>query len=153
MKIPDLTTLIRWLAEAHIDTFELEAQGVSLRIVMQGQLEQAVERGNRSVLPSGWPRGRLHHVIANAKGTFLTAHPLRASSLVCEGDVVAVGDVLALLRVTDVVYEAVLADRDGQVVRTLAAAGQPIEKGIPLFELNLRKSRNLTSLRQKKWKK
>jgi multidrug resistance efflux pump len=61
--------------------------------------------------------------------------------------------VLGLLKITDVVYKAVRANRQGRVVRTLAGDGQLIEAGTPLFELDIRKSSDLTSLRNKTWKK
>jgi acetyl-CoA carboxylase biotin carboxyl carrier protein len=149
VKLLDLITLVQWLKEADIHAFELEEQGTSLRIVMQRQLQPEAIRVKESVLPATLPKRRSHHVVADAKGIFLTAHPLRAASLVAAGDVVAVGDVLGLLRVTDVVYKAVLADRQGRVVRTLAADGQLIEEGMPLFELDVGKSCDLTSLRKK----
>ena len=73
--------------------------------------------------------------------------------MVASGDAVAVGKVLGLLKITDVVYKAVRANCQGRVVRTLAGDGQLIEAGTPLFELDIRKSSDLTSLRNKTWKK
>ena len=152
MKLLDLKTLVQWLKDADVHTFELEERGLSLRIAMQ-QLQPEGHRINASLLPTNLPKRRLHLVVADAKGIFLTAHSLRAAPLVASGDTVAVGDVLGLLKITDVVYKAVRANRQGRVVRTLAGVGQLIEAGMPLFELDIRKSSDLTSLRNKTWKK
>lgn len=153
MKLPDLNTLVQWLKDADIHTFELEERGLSLRIAMQQQLEPEGHRINASSLPTNLPKHRLRLVVADTKGIFLTAHPLEAAPLVASGDAVAVGKVLGLLKITDVVYKAVRANCQGRVVRTLAGDGQLIEAGTPLFELDIRKSSDLTSLRNKTWKK
>ena len=153
MKLPDLNILVQWLKDADIHTFELEERGLSLRIAMQQQLEPEGHRINASSLPTNLPKHRLRLVVADTKGIFLAAHPLEAAPLVASGDAVAVGKVLGLLKITDVVYKAVRANRQGRVVRTLAGDGQLIEAGTPLFELDIRKSSDLTSLRNKTWKK
>jgi biotin carboxyl carrier protein len=153
MKRLDLITLVKWLKDADIHAFELEEPGTSLRIVMQRQFQPEAKRAKESALPATLSRHRSHHVVADTKGIFLTAHPLRAVSLVAAGDVVAVGDVLGLLKVTDVLYKAILADRRGRVVRTLASDEQLIEEGTPLFELDVGESSDLTSLRKKTWNK
>ena len=153
MKLPDLNILVQWLKDADIHTFELEERGLSLRIAMQQQLEPEGHRINASSLPTNLPKHRLRLVVADTKGIFLTAHPLKAAPLIASGDAVAVGKVLGLLKITDVVYKAVRANRQGRVVRTLAGDGQLIEAGTPLFELDIRKSSDLTSLRNKIWKK
>jgi len=153
VKLPDLNILVQWLKDADIHTFELEERGLSLRIAMQQQLEPEGHRINASSLPTNLPKHRLRLVVADTKGIFLTAHPLEAAPLVTSGDAVAVGKVLGLLKITDVVYKAVRANRQGRVVRTLAGDGQLIEAGTPLFELDIRKSSDLTSLRNKTWKK
>jgi len=153
VKLPDLNILVQWLKDADIHTFELEERGLSLRIAMQQQLEPEGHRINASSLPTNLPKHRLRLVVADTKGIFLTAHPLKAAPLIASGDAVAVGKVLGLLKITDVVYKAVRANRQGRVVRTLAGDGQLIEAGTPLFELDIRKSSDLTSLRNKIWKK
>ena len=153
MKLLDLNTLLKWLKEDDIHIFELEERGMSLRIVMQRQLQPEGCRINASSLPANLPKRRLHLVVADANGIFLTAHPLRAAPLVASGDAVTVGDVLGLLKVTDVVYKAVRANRQGRVVRALAGDGQLIEAGSPLFELDIRNSSDLTSVKNKTWKK
>ena len=155
MKLLVLTTLLQWLKEADIHIFELKERGMSLRIVMQPQ-PQLQPKGypiNASSLPADFLERRLHLVVADTKGIFLTAHPLRAAPLIAPGDVVAVGDVLGLLKVTDVLYKAVRASRQGRVVRTVAGNDQLIEAGSPLFELDIRKSSDLTSSRNETWKK
>ena len=153
MKLLVLTTLLQWLKEADIHIFELKERGMSLRIVMQPQLQPEGHRINASSLPANFPERRLHLVVADTKGIFLTAHPLRAAPLVAPGDVVAVGDVLGLLKVTDVLYKAVRASRQGRVVRTLAGSDQLVQAGSSLFELDIRTSTDLTSSRNETWKK
>lgn len=153
MKLLVLTTLLQWLKEADIHIFELKERGMSLRIVMQAQLQPVGHPINASSLPADFLERRLHLVVADTKGIFLIAHPLRAAPLVAPGEVVAVGDVLGLLKVTDVLYKAVRASRQGRVVRTLAGNDQLIEAGSSLFELDIRKSSDLTSSRNETWKK
>jgi biotin carboxyl carrier protein len=148
VKLLDLNTLVKWLNDADIHTFELEERGLSLRIAMQ----QLQPEGHRIIAPSlqtNFPKRRLHLVVADANGIFLTAHPLRAVPLVASGDAVVVGDVLGLLKIGDVIYKAVRANRQGRVIRTLAGNGQLIETGTPLFELDIRKPRDLTPLRHR----
>lgn len=153
MTLLDLKTLLHWLKEADIHIFELEERNISLRIVMQRQLQPELHRIRASSLPANLPKPRLHVVVADAKGIFSTVHSLRAVPLFGSGDAVAVGEVLGFLKVTDVVYKAVRANRQGRVVRALAGNDQLIEAGTPLFELDIRKSSDLTSLRNKTWKK
>lgn len=149
MKASELTTLIGWLEDAGICLFEVEQPGTLLHIVMQTSPQFGVIQTNATWLTSDFSKRTLHHVKAKMKGIFLTAHPLNAHPLVAAGDFVAKGDVLGLLKVTDILYVAVLADRPGCMIRTLAVNGRLIEEGRPLFELDVGKSGNLTTLKKK----
>ena len=137
MKIRDLTILVQWLQEADIEIFEIDEMGVSLRLVMQRPLQsKSIE--SKVLLPPTKLLGRgLHRVVANTDGLFLTSHPLSNAPLAAAGGLIAVGDVLGLMKVTDVTYRAVLSDQPGQLLRTLAPHGQPISQGTPLFELRI----------------
>lgn len=149
MKTSDLTTLIKWLSDADIHAFELEEQGTLLRIVMQKQLQTEASRIKAFALPATPSKLTSHQVVADAKGKFLTGHPLNGSLLVAAGEVVSVGRVLGLLKLTEVLYKAVLSDHDGRVVRALVKNNQTVKDGTPLFKLDVQKSGDLTSLRRK----
>ena len=137
MKIRDLTALVQWLQEANIEVFEIDDMGISLRLVMQRPLHSKANESKVISLPTKLLGRGSHRVVANTDGLFLAAHPLSNATLAAVGSLVAVGDVLGLMKVTDVMYRAVLADQQGRVLRTLAAHGQPISQGMPLFELSV----------------
>lgn len=137
MKIRDLTALVQWLQEADIEVFEIDDMEISLRLVMQRPLQPKAIESKVLLLPTKLLGRGSHHVVANTDGMFLAAHPLSNTPLAAVGALVGVGDVLGLIKVTEVMYRAVLADQQGRVLRTLAAHGQPISQGMPLFELSV----------------
>jgi acetyl-CoA carboxylase biotin carboxyl carrier protein len=150
VRVRELSTLVQWLKDKGIHVFEVEQPDTSVRIVMQG-CREATEaiRVEEYRIRQASPKHPSSNVTANARGAFLSTHPLRTAAAVALGDTVKEGDVLGLLKVTDVLYHPVLADRKGRVMRVLAADGEMIEEGMPLFELDIGTSRGLTSLRNK----
>ena len=129
--------LVQWLREADIEVFEIDEMGMSLRLVMQQPLQSKSIESKVLSPPTKLPGRGLHRVVANTDGLFLTSHPLSNAPLAAAGGLVAVGDVLGLVKVTDVMYRAVLSDQQGRLLRTLAAHGQPISQGMPLFEMHI----------------
>lgn len=150
MKIRQLSTLIQWLKDKDIHAIEVKEPNVSLRIVMRRHTEAtgAIRAEEYVALPA-LSKHKSSNVIANAQGIFMSTHPLRTSPLAVAGDMVKAGDVLGLLKVTDVLYQPVLAGQSGRLVRTLAFDGELIKEGMPLFELDIGRSCGLTSLRKK----
>lgn len=146
MKVRELSTLVSWLNDKDIREIEVQEPDMSLRIVMRRQTEvPGANRGKECVAPAVSSKHQSRNVAANAQGIFLSVHPLRTSRLAVAGDRVKAGDVLGLLKVTDVLYQPVLAGQKGRLVRVLALDGELIKEGMPLFELDIGGSRNLTS--------
>ena len=150
MKVRQLSTLVQWLKDKDIYMIEVQEPDMSVRIVMRRHPEATgAIRAEEYLAPPPLPKPKSSTVRANAQGIFLLAHPLRTSPLAVAGDMVKAGDVLGLLKVMDVLYQPVLARQKGRLVRALALDGELIEEGMPLFELAIDRSCDLTSLRKK----
>jgi acetyl-CoA carboxylase biotin carboxyl carrier protein len=150
LKVRELSTLVRWLKDNDIHAIEVQEPDMSVRIVMRRRTEATgAIRAEEYAAPPALSKHKSRNVTANAQGIFLLAHPLRTSPLAAAGDMVKAGDVLGLLKVMDVLYQPVLARQKGRLVRALALDGELIEEGMPLFELDIDRSCDLTSLRKK----
>ncbi|OGA88992.1 MAG: hypothetical protein A2Z90_14270 [Burkholderiales bacterium GWA2_64_37] len=75
-------------------------------------------------------------VRSGSLGLLRLAHPLRSLSGVASGDIVVAGQPLALLEVHGV-YTDVVTPCDGVVVDVLAADGDRVDFGMPLFTLKV----------------
>ena len=73
-------------------------------------------------------------VTASSVGIFLAAHPARTTPFVSVDAHVARGDVVGLLQIAQLCVP-VLAPIDGRVLRVLAAHGDKVGYGTPLFVL------------------
>lgn len=147
LKLRELRTLIQWLKEGDIHAIDVQEPGMSVRIVMVRRAEAAGGfRAEEYAAPPAVSKRMLSKVTSNAAGIFLSVHPLRSSPLAVAGRLVKAGDVLGLLKVADVLYRPVLAGRNGCLVRVLAVEGDSVEEGMPLFELDIGGSGDLTSL-------
>lgn len=73
-------------------------------------------------------------VRADGLGLLRRTHPARLAPWIEAGDTVQAGQSLALLQVGGT-YTAVCAPRDGVIEAVLAAEGQRIDHGTPLFRL------------------
>ena len=151
MKLHELSTLVQWLKDNCIESIEVQAPGSSVRIVMPRDARSTSNIGVATrAAPSPPPIRKSSIVIASATGIFLSAHPLRTAPLAAAGSTVDAGDVLGLLKVSEVLYRPVLAGRKGSLVRALAQAGDLIEDGMPLFEIDIGRAGELTSLGKRK---
>ncbi len=149
MKLRELSTLVQWLKDNCIESIEVQGPGSSVRVVMPRLARSTSKTGVAAcaALPPSERKSSI--VIASAAGIFLSAHPLRTMPLAAAGSTVDAGDVLGLLKVSDVLYRPVLAGRKGSLVRALAQAGDLVEEGMPLFEINIGRPGELTSLRKR----
>jgi acetyl-CoA carboxylase biotin carboxyl carrier protein len=80
----------------------------------------------------------LHMVKSPIVGTFYEAPAPGAPPFVKPGDMVQAGQVLCIIEAMKLMNE-IESDVSGEVVKTVAANGQPVEYGQPLFAIRPRK--------------
>ncbi|MBZ5531378.1 MAG: acetyl-CoA carboxylase biotin carboxyl carrier protein [Acidobacteriia bacterium] len=80
----------------------------------------------------------LHMVKSPIVGTFYEAPAPGAPPFVKPGDTVQAGQVLCIIEAMKLMNE-IESDVSGEVVKTVAANGQPVEYGQPLFAIRPRK--------------
>jgi acetyl-CoA carboxylase biotin carboxyl carrier protein len=161
MNQKELKELIEFLIEKDIAEFELERGDVKVRIKRGGEHAHAhVEPRFFSVpaAPSAAadagavpatatpatpaaetaPEEELHVVKSPIVGTFYEAPSPGAPPFVKVGDTVEVGQVLCIVEAMKLLNE-IESDVAGEIVKKLAANGQPIEYGQELFAIRPRK--------------
>jgi acetyl-CoA carboxylase biotin carboxyl carrier protein len=79
----------------------------------------------------------LHEVKSPIVGTFYESPSPGAAAFVKIGDQVEVGQVLCIVEAMKLMNE-IEADVAGEVVKRIAASGQPVEYGQPLFAIRAR---------------
>jgi acetyl-CoA carboxylase biotin carboxyl carrier protein len=164
MNLKELKELIDFLIEKDIAEFELERGDVKVRIkrggehsVLHGQGEArffavpaappaAAELGvvpvaappAASAPPPPAPEEGLHMVKSPIVGTFYEAPSPGAPPFVKPGDLVETGQVLCIVEAMKLLNE-IESDVAGEIVKKLAANGQPIEYGQELFVIRPKK--------------
>ncbi len=161
MNLKELKELIEFLEEKNIAEFELERGDVKVRIKRAGEHTvvhthgdprffavaaappPAPELGSAAAVPSAAPAVKpaaeetLHMVKSPIVGTFYEAPSPGAPPFVKPGDTVEVGQVLCIVEAMKLLNE-IESDVAGEVVKTLATNGQPIEYGQELFAIRPR---------------
>ena len=79
----------------------------------------------------------LHEVKSPIVGTFYESPSPGATAFVKVGDMVEVGQVLCIVEAMKLMNE-IESDAAGEVVKRIAASGQPVEYGQPLFAIRAR---------------
>lgn len=167
MNLKELKELIEFLIEKDIAEFDLERGDVKVRIkragehtVVHSQAEprfyavpaapaSAVELGAVPVAgaaavappaPAPAPAAEegLHKVKSPIVGTFYEAPSPGAPPFVKPGDSVEVGQVLCIVEAMKLLNE-IESDVAGEIVKSLASNGQPIEYGQELFVIRPKK--------------
>jgi acetyl-CoA carboxylase biotin carboxyl carrier protein len=160
MNQKELKELIEFLIEKDIAEFELERGDVKVRIVRGGERlahaqgeprfysvpsapPAAAEAGGIPVVAAAAaepaaPVEDLHMVKSPIVGTFYEAPSPGAPPFVKPGDSVEVGQVLCIVEAMKLLNE-IESDVAGEIVKKLAANGQPIEYGQELFAIRPRK--------------
>ncbi|MGO9088414.1 MAG: acetyl-CoA carboxylase biotin carboxyl carrier protein [Candidatus Sulfotelmatobacter sp.] len=162
MNQKELKELIEFLIEKDIAEFELERGDVKVRIRRGGEhglhahgeprffsVPAAPPAGPEvGAAPIGFPQPAppaepppeegLHMVKSPIVGTFYEAPSPGAPPFVKAGDSVEIGQVLCIVEAMKLLNE-IESDVAGEIVKKLAANGQPIEYGQELFVIRPRK--------------
>jgi acetyl-CoA carboxylase biotin carboxyl carrier protein len=158
MNLKELKELIEFLIEKEIAEFELERGDVKVRIKRAGEHALVHAHGDPRVFavpaaapapvlgatpvvaapPAAAQEESLHSVKSPIVGTFYEAPSPGAPPFVKVGDVVAEGQVLCIVEAMKLLNE-IESDVAGEVVKTLATNGQPIEYGQELFAIRPKK--------------
>jgi acetyl-CoA carboxylase biotin carboxyl carrier protein len=99
-------------------------------------LAAASMQGSAAAAPAE-PEEKLHEVKSPIVGTFYESPSPGAPAFVKPGDQIEVGQVLCIVEAMKLMNE-IEADIAGEVVKRIAASGQPVEYGQPLFVIRPR---------------
>jgi acetyl-CoA carboxylase biotin carboxyl carrier protein len=80
------------------------------------------------------PEAALHQVKSPIVGTFYDSPSPGSAAFVKPGDIVEIGQVLCIVEAMKLMNE-IESDVAGEVVQRIAASGQPVEYGQPLFSI------------------
>jgi acetyl-CoA carboxylase biotin carboxyl carrier protein len=116
----DMAQLSRLMASAPAAPAATAAAGTSAAAALANELEE-----------------KLHEVKSPIVGTFYESPSPGAPPFVKIGDQVEVGQVLCIIEAMKLMNE-IEADVAGEVVKRIAASGQPVEYGQPLFAIRAR---------------
>ena len=152
-KLDELRELVDFLKENGIAEFDMERTDMKVRIKFAGaggadlaQLRQLMASGGGESIPSlGVPAAPpaatpveveepLHEVKSPIVGTFYESPSPGSPAFVKVGDIVEIGQVLCIVEAMKLMNE-IESDVAGEVVRRIAASGQPVEYGQALFAI------------------
>jgi acetyl-CoA carboxylase biotin carboxyl carrier protein len=160
MNLKELKELIEFLEEKNIAEFELERGDVKVRIKRAGEPTVVHTHGDprffavpaapppapevgmapaiaaAPAAPAAKPEAQenLHMVKSPIVGTYYEAPSPGAPPFVKPGDTVEVGQVLCIVEAMKLLNE-IESDVAGEIVKSLASNGQPIEYGQELFAI------------------
>jgi len=159
-KLQELRELVEFLKANEIAEFDMEQDDLKVRIKFAGEPAAAsgVDLAHLSRLmasapasspvaavsaaaaekaPAVAPVEALHEVKSPIVGTFYESPSPGTPPFVNVGDQVEVGQVLCIVEAMKLMNE-IESDVAGEVVRRIAASGQPVEYGQPLFAIRAR---------------
>ncbi len=156
-KLDELRELVEFLKANEISEFDMEREDLKVRIKFAGAAVAAggFDMGQLSRLMASAPavpaaapvaaaasvaaevEEALHEVRSPIVGTFYESPSPGAPAFVKVGDQVEVGQVLCIVEAMKLMNE-IEADVAGEVVKRIAASGQPVEYGQPLFAIRAR---------------
>ena len=157
-KLNELRELVEFLKANDIAEFDMEQDDLKVRIKFAGepapvagidmaQLSRLMASTPAAHAPAAVPAApavaaapveeALHEVKSPIVGTFYESPSPGAPSFVKVGDQVEVGQVLCIVEAMKLMNE-IEADVAGEVVKRIAASGQPVEYGQPLFAIRVR---------------
>jgi acetyl-CoA carboxylase biotin carboxyl carrier protein len=115
----------------------LMASGGGENIPSLGRPPVAPGAAASAAAPAAPAEEALHEVKSPIVGTFYESPSPGAPAFVKVGDQVEVGQVLCIIEAMKLMNE-IEADVAGEVVKRIAASGQPVEYGQPLFAIRAR---------------
>ena len=154
-KLNELRELVEFLKANEIAEFDMEQDDLKVRIkfaaepapasgIDVAQLSRLMASAPAAHAPVAAPaettapvEEALHEVKSPIVGTFYESPSPGAPSFVKVGDQVEVGQVLCIVEAMKLMNE-IEADVAGEVVKRIAASGQPVEYGQPLFAIRAR---------------
>jgi len=155
-KLKELRELVDFLKENGIAEFDMERTDLKVRIKFAGAAgasatdlalaQQLAASATGSVpapvaataeLPAAEAAEKLHEVTSPIVGTFYDSPSPGAPTFVKIGDQVEVGQVLCIVEAMKLINE-IECDVAGEIVQRIAATGQPVEFGQPLFSIRPR---------------
>ncbi len=160
-KLQELRELVEFLKENEISEFDLDSTDMKVRIKFAGAAGMAglspaqlagllASAGNGAANASGAaasadatpvadavPEEKFHEVKSPIVGTFYESPSPGSPPFVKPGDQVEVGQVLCIVGAMKLMNE-IESDVAGEVVKRIAASGQPVEYGQPLFAIRAR---------------
>jgi acetyl-CoA carboxylase biotin carboxyl carrier protein len=165
-KLEELRALVEFLKANEIAEFDMEQADLKVRIKFAGepaaaaggldlaQLSRLMAAGGGENIPSlnrqaaapaatagaeaaAAVEETLHEVKSPIVGTFYESPSPGATAFVKIGDQVEVGQVLCIVEAMKLMNE-IESDVAGEVVKRIAASGQPVEYGQPLFAIRAR---------------
>ena len=163
-KLEELRALVEFLKANEIAEFDMEQADLKVRIKFAGEPATAAPAGidmaqlsrlmasapaapvaaaavaspaASAAEPAAPAEEVLHEVKSPIVGTFYESPSPGAAAFVKIGDQVEVGQVLCIVEAMKLMNE-IEADVAGEVVKRIAASGQPVEYGQPLFAIRER---------------
>ncbi len=154
-KLDELRELVDFLKANGIAEFDMERTDLKVRIKFAGAAgasaadmalaRQMIASGGGENIPSlGTPPApaavaaveeeKLHEVKSPIVGTFYDSPSPGSPAFVKPGDQVEVGQILCIVEAMKLMNE-IESDVAGEVVKRIAATGQPVEYGQPLFAI------------------
>jgi acetyl-CoA carboxylase biotin carboxyl carrier protein len=164
-KLEELRELVEFLKANEIAEFDMEQADLKVRIKFAGEPAAAAPVGGLDMAqlsrlmasapaapvaaaavaspaasaaePAAPAEEVLHEVKSPIVGTFYESPSPGAAAFVKVGDQVEVGQVLCIVEAMKLMNE-IESDVAGEVVKRIAASGQPVEYGQPLFAIRAR---------------
>ena len=164
-KLNELRELVEFLKANEIAEFDMEQDDLKVRIKFAGEPAAAAPVGGfdmaqlsrlmasapaaapvaaavaapvaAAAAPATEVEEKLHEVKSPIVGTFYESPSPGAPAFVKIGDQVEVGQVLCIVEAMKLMNE-IESDVAGEVVKRIAASGQPVEYGQPLFAIRAR---------------
>jgi acetyl-CoA carboxylase biotin carboxyl carrier protein len=149
-KLDELRALVDFLKENGIAEFDMERADWKVRIKFEGAAAAGVDMAHLHRLMAAAPAAgapvaaaapataevaeTLHEVKSPIVGTFYESPSPGSPAFVKVGDMVEVGQVLCIVEAMKLMNE-IESDVAGEVVKRIAASGQPVEYGQPLFAI------------------
>jgi acetyl-CoA carboxylase biotin carboxyl carrier protein len=150
-KLEELRELVDFLKANGIAEFDLERADLKVRIKFAGAAgstaagfdlalaQQMLANAGAGSAPAAAsapaePEEKLHEVKSPIVGTFYESPSPGSPAFVKIGDQVEVGQVLGIVEAMKLMNE-IESDVAGEVVKRIAASGQPVEFGQPLFAI------------------